>query len=326
MKKRIIISLLTALVLLTSSALLAITNPVLILSKSDTGVEVSPKRIKNDVVKLCATSKPRNAKNIASLNEAANYISDEWLKLELEVDTQKYIVDGKEFKNLICSFGPLNADRIIVGAHYDVCEEQAGADDNASGTAGLLELARLLKKHQPNLTYRIDLVAYTLEEPPYFRTQYMGSAVHAKYLKDNNISVKGMVCLEMIGYFSDEKGSQDYPVGLLKLFYPNKGNYISVVSKFGNGNSKLTRVVKKGMKKGSDIKVTSVNAPASLPGIDFSDHLNYWKYDYPAVMITNTAFYRNKNYHQPTDLPETLDYYKMAEVIKGVYHSIIELN
>lgn len=325
MKKRIIISLVTVLVLLTSSALLAITNPVLILSKSDTVVEVSPKRIKNDVVKLCATSKPRNAKNIASLNEAANYISDEWLKLELEVDTQKYIVDGKEFKNLICSFGPLNADRIIVGAHYDVCEEQAGADDNASGTAGLLELARLLKKHQPNLTYRIDLVAYTLEEPPYFRTQYMGSAVHAKYLKDNNISVKGMICLEMIGYFSDEKGSQDYPVGLLKLFYPNKGNYISVVSKFGNGNSKLTRVVKKGMKKGSDIKVTSVNAPASLPGIDFSDHLNYWKYDYPAVMITNTAFYRNKNYHQPTDLPETLDYKKMAEVIKGVYHSIIEL-
>ncbi|MBL4592807.1 MAG: peptidase M28, partial [Flavobacteriales bacterium] len=129
----------------------------------------------------------------------------------------------------------------------------------------------------------------------------------------------------MIGYFSEEKGSQDYPIGLLKLFYPNTGNYISVVSKMGGGNGKLTRKVKKAMKKGSDIDVTSVNAPAKMPGIDFSDHLNYWKYDYPAVMITNTAFYRNKNYHEPGDLPETLDYIKMAEVIKGVYNAVITL-
>ncbi len=323
MKKRIIISLVTVLVLLTSMVM-ALTNPVLIKTNKSDVIEVDPERIKNDVTTLCSTTKPRNAKNIESLNEAANYISDEWLKLELEVDTQKYIADGNEYKNLICSFGPTDGERIIVGAHYDVCEEQAGADDNASGTAGLLELARLLKKHQPNLNYRVDLVAYTLEEPPYFRTKFMGSAVHATYLKDNKIPIKAMICLEMIGYFSDEKGSQDYPIGLLKLFYPNTGDYISVVSKFGNGNSKLTRKVKKGIKRGANIDVTSVNAPASLPGIDFSDHLNYWKYDYPAVMITNTAFYRNKNYHEPTDLPETLDYERMAEVIKGVYNVLVE--
>ena len=117
----------------------------------------------------------------------------------------------------------------------------------------------------------------------------------------------------------------DYPVGILKLFYPNKGNYISVVSKMGGGNGKLTRKIKKGIKRGANIDVSSVNAPAKMPGIDFSDHLNYWKYDCPAVMITNTAFYRNKNYHEPTDLPETLDYEKMAEVIKGVYNTIINL-
>ncbi|PCI96508.1 MAG: peptidase M28 [Flavobacteriales bacterium] len=303
---------------------MALTNPVLIKTNKSDVIEVDPERIKNDVTTLCSTTKPRNAKNIESLNEAASYIADEWIKLGLEVDTQKYIADGNEYKNLICSFGRTDGERIIVGAHYDVCEEQAGADDNASGTAGLLELARLLKKHQPNLNYRVDLVAYTLEEPPYFRTKFMGSAVHATYLKDNKIPIKAMICSEMIGYFSDEKGSQDYPIGLLKLFYPNTGDYISVVSKFGNGNSKLTRKVKKGIKRGANIDVTSVNAPASLPGIDFSDHLNYWKYDYPAVMITNTAFYRNKNYHEPTDLPETLDYERMAEVIKGIYNVLVE--
>ena len=322
MKKRILIVLAVVFVLL-SSLVMAVTNPVIVKSNLVKKIEVDADRIKNDVVTLCSTTKPRNAQNLESLNEAASYIADEWLKLGLEVDTQKYVADGEEFKNLICSFGPKDTDRIIVGAHYDVCEEQAGADDNASGTAGILELARLLQKHQPELTYRIDLVAYTLEEPPYFRTKFMGSAVHAKYLFDNKIPVKAMLCLEMIGYFSEEKGSQDYPVGILKLFYPNKGNYISVVSKMGGGNGRLTREVKKGIKRGSDIDVTSVNAPASMPGIDFSDHLNYWKYDYPAVMVTNTAFYRNKNYHQPTDLPETLDYIKMAEVIKGVYNAII---
>jgi hypothetical protein len=324
MRKRIIISLFTVFILL-STLVMAITNPVIVKKNKDSGVEVDSERIKNDVVTLCSTKKYRNAQNIESLNEAASYIADEWLKLGVEVDTQAYTVDGNEYKNLICSFGPKDAERIIVGAHYDVCEEQAGADDNASGTAGILELARLLKKHQPELTYRIDLVAYTLEEPPYFRTDFMGSAVHAKYLHDNNIPIKAMMCLEMIGYFSEEKGSQDYPVGILKLFYPNKGNYISVVSKMGAGNGKLTRKIKKGIKRGANIDVSSVNAPAKMPGIDFSDHLNYWKYDYPAVMITNTAFYRNKNYHEPTDLPETLDYEKMAEVIKGVYNTIVNL-
>ncbi len=322
MKKRIIITLIT-LCLLLSTIVFAVTNPVIVNSNESNAIQVDTLRIKNDVKSLCTTTLPRNAHNLASLNEAASYIADEWLKLGIEVDTQKYMVDGNEYKNLICSFGLKDAERIIIGAHYDVCEAQPGADDNASGTAGLLELARLLKEQQPTLKYRIDLVAFTLEEPPYFRTENMGSAIHAKYLYDNKIPVRAMICLEMIGYYSELKGSQDYPISLLKLFYPNRGNYISVVSKFGNGS--LTRKVKKGIKRGSHIDVTSINAPAKIQGIDFSDHLNYWKYDYEAVMITNTAFYRNKNYHKPSDLPETLDYSKMAEVIKGVYYTVVNM-
>lgn len=323
MKKGMLISLLIILLLLTSFVVV-LTNPVIVTSNQITGIEVDVERIKSDVLTLCTTKGHRNAKNLEALNEAASYIADQWRELGLEVETQSYTVEGKEYKNLICSFGPPEAERLIVGAHYDVCQEQAGADDNASGTTGLLELARLLQKYQPNLNHRVDLVAYTLEEPPFFRTEFMGSAVHAKSLFDNKIAVKAMICLEMIGYFSEEKNSQEYPIGLMKLFYPTKGNYISVVSKIGGGNGSLTRKVKKGIKRGSSIEVTSVNGPAQIPGIDFSDHLNYWKYEYPAVMITNTAFYRNKNYHEPSDLPETLDYTKMAEVIKGVYNVIIE--
>ena len=147
----------------------------------------------------------RDYGNVATLNITADYIKSEFEKYADSTAVQVYDVQGQKskYKNIICSFGIQNKKRIIVGAHYDVCEIQQGADDNATGVVGLLELARLLKGQK--LNYRIDLVAYSLEEPPYFRTNEMGSYIHAKYLSDNKISVKGMICLEMIGYFKDEK-------------------------------------------------------------------------------------------------------------------------
>ena len=123
-------------------------------------------------------------------------------------------------KNIICSINTDKKERIVIGAHYDVCGDQDGADDNASGVAGLLELARLLKHEK--LNYRIDFVAYTLEEPPFFGTENMGSSIHAKYISDNKISLKGMISLEMIGYFNDKPHSQKYPLSFLKWFYGNK--------------------------------------------------------------------------------------------------------
>ena len=134
---------------------------------------------------------------------------------------------------MICSFGYANKKRIIVGAHYDVCGNQEGADDNASGVVGLLELSRLLKGK--SLNKRIDLVAYTLEEPPYFRTEYMGSYIHAKSLKDEKLDVYGMVSLEMIGFFKDHRKSQTYPLGMISLCYGSKGNYITLVKKIRAG-------------------------------------------------------------------------------------------
>jgi len=285
---------------------------------------VSKQRIVSDLKFLVESPVNRNESHINRLNECAEYIFKEFEKASNHVEYQKYLADEKEYKNVICSFGPREGERIIVGAHYDACGEQPGADDNASGVAGLLEIARLLKEKNNTLKYRVDLVAYTLEEPPYFRTEFMGSAVHAKMLHDNKIKVKQMICLEMIGYFSDEPKSQNYPIGLMKLFYPTTANYISVVGKMGQG--KLIRKTKKTIRANSKIKVCSVNAPKFIPGIDYSDHLWYWKYGYKAVMITDTSFYRNNNYHQKTDTLETLNIDKMAEVIKGIFNVIVSVN
>lgn len=306
-------------------AVTAISNPVLFAAENSLpAAPVSKERLKADVQFLASLDPSRNYSNLASLNKAADYIKAEFEKCGVKAEEQVYKVNGSEYKNIICSFGPADAERLIVGAHYDVCDKQPGADDNATGVAGLLEIARLLKSQAPALRYRIDLVAYTLEEPPFFRTEHMGSAVHANYLKDNKIKVKAMVCLEMLGYFSDKPKSQRYPIGILKLFYPSKANYIAVVSKFGQG--KLLRKVKRNMIKGSAIDVRSLSAPAFITGIDFSDHLNYWKHGFDAVMITDTSFYRNANYHEATDSIETLDFDRMTEVVKGAYAAVTGFN
>ncbi|WP_025143167.1 M28 family peptidase [Pedobacter jeongneungensis] len=277
--------------------------------------------IKNYLKTLTKTPQFRNYSNIDQLNLTAGYITTVFKNSTDSVYAQEYTVDQKIYKNIICSFGTENKKRIIVGAHYDVCGDQEGADDNASGVIGLLELSRLLKGKK--LDYRIDLVAYTLEEPPYFRTELMGSYIHAKSLKESKAEVFGMISLEMIGYFKDEAKTQSYPIGILSMKYGNKGNYITLVKKFGSGE--FVNQFSKNFKTSKSILTKTFASPPSLPGIDFSDHLNYWKFDYDAMMITDTSFYRNKNYHQKTDTIETLDIQRMAKVIDGVYNGLISL-
>lgn len=278
--------------------------------------------IKSHLIALTKAPTPRTHQNTAQLNAIANYIQSIFNSYSDSVSVQKYAANGKTYKNVICSFGTENLKRIIVGAHYDVCGDQQGADDNASGVTGILELARMLKNQK--LNYRIDLVAYTLEEPPYFRTDLMGSYIHAKWLADNKVDVYGMVSVEMIGYFSDEKKSQRYPFAPLSLIYGNKGNYITLVRKFGAG--KFANQFGRKFRSAGTIRTKAFTGPRALPGIDFSDHLNYWKFGYSALMITDTSFYRNKNYHQVTDTMETLDLGRMAKVIDGTFESLIKLS
>jgi hypothetical protein len=285
-------------------------------------IRIDKKILHCAVDKLTSLSPSRNYENIDSLNKAADFIKSEFFKYGYSPVEQKYSVDRVEYKNIIASYGPETAPRYIVGAHYDVAGDQAGADDNASGIAGLLALAELFKIQSPKINFRIDFVAYTLEEPPFFRTKNMGSFIHARSLHDENVNVSGMVSLEMLGFYSDALNSQFYPIPFMKLFYPSTGNFIGVVGNFAS--SGLIRHFSKTMKL-SGIDVESLKAPSWLIGVDFSDHLNYWKFGYPAVMITDTAFYRNPNYHSQSDTIDTLNFDKMTEVIKGVYWALINL-
>ncbi|TGE28804.1 M28 family peptidase [Hymenobacter metallicola] len=279
-------------------------------------------RLRRHLLALTATPQPRNYQHLASLNQAASYIQQHLLSAGARFAEQPYQVQGNTYRNLIGSFGPENGPRLIIGAHYDVCGEQPGADDNGTGVAALLELARLLGQ-QPSLSYRIDLVAYTLEEPPFFRTKNMGSYVHAKALHEAGVDVKGMVALEMLGYYDDRKKTQDYPFGPLRLVYGSRGNYVTVAQKFGNG--RFGRQFARHYKRVATLPVKRFKAPAWLPGIDFSDHLNYWQFDYSAVLLTDTAFYRNKHYHEPTDTVGRLDMHRLGLSVEALLAVVLAL-
>ena len=170
------------------------------------------------------------------------------------------------------------------------------------------------------LNTQIELVAFTLEEPPYFRTDKMGSYIHAKSLIDTERKINGMICLEMIGYYDSTKKSQHYPLRFLSLFYGNRGDFITVVNKIGK--HKFARQFTKHFKKIAVIEAKKFTGPKGLQGIDFSDHLNYWKFGISALMITDTAFYRNMHYHESGDKMEILDIHKMAQVIDAVFKSL----
>ena len=279
--------------------------------------------LKKHVDYFSITTHPRNFENLDNLNAAADYIHQHFSDLGIEVTEQSFEARGKTYRNISAHFGPKNQPTIVVGAHYDSCHETPGADDNASGVAGLLELARLLKENPPNRS--IELVAYTLEEPPFFRTELMGSAVHAQSARAANRPIKLMLALEMIGYFKDEPDTQTYPLKILKTGYPSTGNYIGVIGRLSEG--KETRKVMALMSGATDLPVYSMNAPSSLvQGLDFSDHRNYWANGYKALMITDTAFFRNQNYHELTDTADTLDYQRMAKVVQGVYAVVQNIN
>lgn len=234
---------------------------------------------------------------------------------------QEVSFERRTYRNVVASFWPETLDRIVVGAHYDAYGPFPGADDNASGVAGLLGLAPLLRSWP--LATRVDLVAFALEEPPAFGSPGMGSAVHAAALRAAGIPLRAMICLEMIGCFSDRPGSQTFPVSFLRAFYPGRGNFIAVVGR--PREMALVRQIKGSMSSASDLPVRSINAPRRLLGVDLSDHASFWDAGYPAVMITDTAFYRNERYHTERDTPETLDYVRMAKVIQGVFRAVCDL-
>ncbi len=325
MRRRLGSSLLLSFLVVTGVLVVAwalVTQPLLPRAPKAATVNSDPARLEVHVRMLSETLVPRDESHPHMLDRAAAYIRREFEQAGGTVSDQPYDLDGKTYRNVIALFGPNTAERIVVGAHYDsVAAEVPAADDNASGVAGLIELAYWLGATSPPM--QIELVAYTLEEGQHFRTQRMGSFVHARSLKQQGVPVRAMFSLEMLGFFSDAPNSQRYPHPLMNLFYPTQGNFIAVVGKLNQ--PMVVRRVKAAMQAASLLPVYSMNAPRSVPGIDFSDHRNYWEMGYDAVMITDTAFYRNPNYHTPRDTAETLDYQRMAGVVQGVYAAILAL-
>ncbi len=288
-------------------------------------------RMQEHVRHLSETLYPRSFDRPATLAASATYIHEALAASGATVRRQAVLSDGVRFDNIIARFGPADGPLLVIGAHYDsygnaFAAEQArqpftrqthtpGADDNASGVASLIELAYLLAAHPP--TRAVELVAYTLEEPPHFRTDDMGSAWHAKSLTDAGQTVELMISLEMIGFFSDAPDSQRYPVQGMELLYPTQGNFIAIVSRLQDWSP--TRRLKAAMRGAADLPVHSINTLPAIPGVDFSDHLNYWQLGIPALMVTDTSFYRNTEYHLGGDTFERLDYARLAQVVQGVF-------
>ncbi len=288
---------------------------------SGVGAQTVPDSLRKRVECLVNEHPRRYHANEAGLNSASEYIFNEFSRSTPAVRYQDFSVNGREYRNVIARVGDTTQPLIVIGAHYDVCDALPGADDNASGVAGIIEALHQLKTYKGD--YCLEFVAYTLEEPPYFGTKYMGSYIHAQELMNQHREVAGMISVEMIGYFSDEKKSQSYPFGIMSWFYGSRGDYILLTKKMVNGP--FVRKFTRNYKRSGMIRTKKIGAPKSLTGIDFSDHRNYWLMDIDALMITDTSFYRNQNYHHATDTPDTLDYVRMAQVVDALVAALAGL-
>jgi hypothetical protein len=283
-------------------------------------MKASQQNLYNHVRFLTELRPFRNYLNLKSLQRVRDYINAEFQSYGLQTEEQTWEAKGNEYANVIGVYNAHKSRRLIVGAHYDVCGDQPGADDNASAVAGLLETARMVAATQPDLDYRIDFVAYSLEEPPFYGTRDMGSYVHAKSLYNNKADVIGLINYEMIGYFSDEPNSQPYPDPMLAKLYPHTANFIVVVGieQHKEFNNKVHAL----MAKDSGIDVQIINFPKANDLAAMSDQRNYWPFGYPALMINDTSFLRNPNYHQTSDTIDTLNFPKMTEVVSSTFKAV----
>jgi len=286
-------------------------------------IKAKRERLYKDVDFLCGIRPFRNFQNLDALEKASRYISDEFTAYGYEYEEQSWEAAGNEYMNIIASWQKDKKRRLIIGAHYDVAGDQPGADDNASAVAGLLETARLISENQAKMDYGIDFVAYNLEELPFYATKEMGSYIHAESLHKNKVDVIAMICYEMIGYFSDAPGTQSFPSPELAKIYSDTGDYIVVVGI--ERYREFTRTVHSLMSEGSGIKVEKIDFPEGVELARRSDHRNYWDFGYNAVMISDTSFLRNPNYHLASDTIETLDFDKMTEVVNSCYNAVTKL-
>ena len=280
--------------------------------------------IKKHINRLAVDIGPRPVTNELSIKKTESYITNYFKNIGLQVQLQQYKYGNYDITNIITGSQEnlLSSKYYVIGAHYDSVPETYGADDNASGIAVLLELARYTMQEKISLPVRF--VAFTAEEPPTFSTRYQGSKVFVKSALENKDEILGAIILEMVGYTSNE---QAYPLVLKWMGYPSKGNFIGIV---GNRKSKkFGQSIFQSFKKNDQLPVETLFVPFNgriLPDTRLSDHSPFWDAGLFAVMITDTAFFRNPNYHTPKDTFDTLDYFFMAELVKSLLITLKKLS
>jgi len=279
-------------------------------------------RLRAHVEMLAGKIGERNLARYQGLEHAALYVGDRLRGYGLTVDEQGYQAEGRDVINLEASVQGSRAPEeiVIIGAHYDSAPGTPGANDNATGVAALLELARRYAKLRPERTLRF--VAFTNEEPPHFQSGTMGSMVYARRARERGEKIVAMVSLETLGCYSDRPGSQQYPAPL-SHFYPDTGNFIAFV-----GNLQSRELLQRAIgtfRKNARFPSEGVAAPEGLPGIGWSDHWSFWQAGYPAIMVTDTAPFRYAHYHQPSDTPEKVDYDRLSRVVAGLDKVVAEL-
>lgn len=305
---------LLVLLALVAGALAFVAQPIFLRRVRDGIPGADADRLRRDVTKLVRDFAPRDAAHPDVLARAASWLAEELRATGARVEGREFAAGRQTFRNVVGSFGPVDGPRVVVGAHYDVFGGMPGADDNASGVAGVLEVARLLAAAPP--AGRVDLALWPNEEPPFFGGPQMGSAVHAEDLSRAAVPVRAMLSLEMIGYYRDEPGSQKFPLPGLSLLYGSRGNFLVLAGRLAD--VRLVRRVKAAMRGATDLPVKSLNAPPELAATDLSDNRCFWAKGIPALLVTDGAFFRNVNYHTPEDVPESLDYARMAGAVTAI--------
>jgi len=264
----------------------------------------------------------RNIWHLEELEASAGYIEEEFREVGYDVEKQVFKVDDIPVANLEAErLGTTRPEEIVViGAHYDSVIGSPGANDNASGVAALLAMARFLVDEE--LARTVRFVAFVNEEPPFFQTDAMGSRVYASRSRRHGEQIIAMLSLETIGYYSEEAGSQRYPFPF-GFFYPHTANFIGFV---GNMSSRhLLHQVMAIFREHTDFPCEGVAAPGWMTGIGWSDHWSFWKEGFPAVMVTDTALYRYRYYHTPEDTPDKIDYARLARVVTALTRVVVEL-
>jgi len=277
--------------------------------------------LRADVRTLGGEIGERNMLHYPQLNAAADFIENSFSSAGLHPRRDTYELQGKAFHNIEAEIRGSAPQIILIGAHYDSVFGAPGANDNGSGVAAMLALARRFAARSTSSTLRF--VAFVNEEPPFFQSKQMGSFVYASRCKDRGDQISAMISLETIGYFSDAPRSQTYPAPGLGIFYPTTGNFIGFV-----GNVRSNALVRRAIaifRKQAKIPSEGAALPAFIPGVGWSDQWAFWQHGYPGIMITDTAPFRYPHYHRATDTPDKLDYDRFALVVSGVEKLVEDL-